>query len=315
MQAVENLTLTPSVHKRILRLMDTRFEISVVADDAAWAEARIDNAIAEVKRIEMMLGLDEGSQTSEINRNAGVKPVKVNGEIFKLISRSIEISGLTNGAFDITCGTVDKILRDFYIDQQQLPRKTKFLKVVNPINYQNIILNAADNTVFLKEEGMRIDFSRIEKGYAADRVKYLLQIQGVSSGVVNVAGDLITWGSQPNGEHWTIGTADSDQNAKPFSALNISNMAITTLGRPAHNQPESGKNVTNNPETGLFLRGIKSVSMISTSAELADAMATPLMLMGTKVGLALINKLQQVACVIIDEHNHMHTSKGISYIN
>lgn len=309
MQAVATLSLTQAVHRRVARLMGNRFEISVVGDDASWAEDRIDNAIAEIRRVEKMLSLNESSQTSQINQYAGIKPVKVNGEIFKLISRSIEISALTNGAFDITCGTVDKILRDFYVDKK--------LKSDNPINYKNIVLDLANNTVFLKEKGMRIDFSRVDKGYAADRAKYVLQLQGVSSGVINVGGDLIAWGLQPNSEPWTLADADPSQSAKPFANVNVSNMAITTLGGLDEYAVVNGKKYAgiNDAETGLFLRGIKSVSMMSPSAELADAMATPLMLMGTKTGMALINKLQQVACVFIDKNNHMHTSKGVDFIN
>src|ERR1700709_10070 len=111
-----------------------------------------------------------------------------------------------------------------------LPDAKNAQKSVSLINYKNVILDKDNVTVFLKEKGMRIGFGGIGKGYAADRAKAVLQQNGVSSGIVNAAGDLITWGNQPNGKPWTIAIADPDKQTTPFSTLNISNMAIATSG-------------------------------------------------------------------------------------
>jgi thiamine biosynthesis lipoprotein len=70
------------------------------------------------------------------------------------------------------------------------------------------VLDFAAQTVFLKNKGMRIGFGAISRGYAADRAKYILQMEGVSSGVINAGGDLLTWGLQPDNTPWTIATAD-----------------------------------------------------------------------------------------------------------
>jgi thiamine biosynthesis lipoprotein len=68
---------------------------------------------------------------------------------------------------------------------------------------------------------------------------------------------------------------------------------------------------TIDPKTGLPVSGIKSVSILCPSAELADALATPVVVMGVKVGLNLINQIQHVECVIIDDHDKLYTSKNI----
>ncbi len=306
------------VHRRILKLMGNRFEISVVADDKEWAEEKIDQAIIEIKRIEKLLTtFSDDSQTNEINRNAGIQPVKVDEEVFNLIGRALNISALTQGAFDITYGSIDKSLWNFDVNMKQLPDRKTAQESVRLINYRNVELDSSAQTVFLKEAGMRIGFGGIGKGYAAGCAKTLLKEQGVASGIVNAAGDLITWGTQPEGKPWTIAIADPDQKVWPFSTLNISNVAIATSGNYEKYALINGKKYSHtiDPKTGLPVSGIKSVSIICPSAELADAMATPVMVMGVKVGLDLINQLQQIACVIIDDQNQVYTSKNINIKN
>lgn len=298
--------------------MGNRFEISVVGDDQDWAEEKIDSTINEIKRIEKLLTtFSEDSQTNEINRNAGIKPVKVDAEVFNLIKRSLKISALTQGAFDITYGSIDKSLWNFDVNMKALPDKKTAQESVKLINYRNVIVDDAAQTIFLKEKGMRIGFGGIGKGYAADCAKNILKQQHVNSGIVNAAGDLITWGMQPDGKPWTIAIADPDQKMRPFSTLNISNMAIATSGNYEKYAVINGKKYSHtiDPKTGMPVSGIKSVSIVCPSAELADAMATPVMVMGVKVGLDLINQLQQIACVIIDEDNQVHTSKNINIKN
>ena len=307
-----------AVHKRILRLMGNRFEISVVSDDEHLAHNCIDAAVAEISRIEKLLTtFSDNSQTNEINRKAGIQPVKVDKEVFELIERALKISGLTQGAFDISYGSIDKSLWNFDLNMTSLPDPEVARSAVKLINYNNVILDEVKCTVFLKEEGMRIGFGGIGKGYAADKARQLLQDMGVKSGIVNAAGDLITWGTQPNGKPWTIAIADPDQSLKPFSTLNISNMAIATSGNYEKYVVINGKKYSHtiDPKTGLPVTGIKSVSIISPSAELADAMATPVMVMGVRVGLDLINQLKQIACVIIDDNNKIHCSNNINIKN
>lgn len=306
------------LHKRVLKLMGNRFEITVVCADRDLAESKTDLAVEEIKRIELLLTtFNEDSQTGAINRNAGIKPVKVDAEVFNLIGRSLKISALTQGAFDITYGSIDKSLWNFDVNMKALPDKKTAQDAVRLINYQNVILNPVEQTVFLKEAGMRIGFGGIGKGYAADCAKNLLKQNGITSGIVNAAGDLITWGNQPDGKPWTIAIADPDQKMKPFSTLNISNMAIATSGNYEKYAVIDGKKYSHtiDPKTGLPVSGVKSVSVICPSAELADAMATPVTVMGVKVGLDLVNQLQQIACVIIDDHNQIHTSKNINLKN
>jgi thiamine biosynthesis lipoprotein len=313
------MKLDKRIHQRVQRLMGNRFEISVVGEDAAWANARINEAIQEISRIEALLTTyNERSQTNQINANAGIRPVQVDAEVFALIQRSLRLSELTQGAFDITYGSIDKRLWNFDTTLTALPDPKTARRLVRLIDYRNIQLNAAERSVFLKEKGMRIGFGGIGKGYAAERAKQLLRERGVDSGIVNAAGDLTTWGNQPTGNPWTIGIADPDSHLlagtrQAFSYLTISNAAVATSGTYEKYALIGGKRYSHtiDPKTGYPVSGIKSVTIIAPNAELADALATPVMVMGVRVGLDLINQMKTIACVIIDDTDVIYTSKNI----
>jgi thiamine biosynthesis lipoprotein len=307
MLAIKTYNNDLNIFRRTLRLMGNRFEISVVGNDPVWADSCIDSAIAEISRVEKLLSaISDESQVNGINRNAGVKPVKVSAEIFKLIDRSLKISELTHGAFDITYNAAEK-----NTDIREIERGS-----VKFTNYKDVVTDEVNTIVFLKEKGMRIGFGAVSKGYASDRAKYILQMMGVSSGVINAGGDLLTWGLQPNNEPWTIAVADPDQEKQPFADINISNMAVATSGNFEKNATISDKKYISNVDVkkGFPVSVLKSVSIVSPTAELSDAMATPVMTMGVNAGLYLINQLQQLACVIIDDHDRVYTSKEVSYL-
>ena len=295
--------------------MGNRFEISVVDDAEETANQHIDAAVEEIRRIEKLLTtFDTTSQTNQINQYAGEHPVKVDQEVFELIKRSKIISQLTQGAFDITYGSVDKRLWNFDQEMKALPDAETAARMVRLINYRNVIMDEKKGTVFLKEAGMRIGFGGIGKGYAAEMARRLLIQRGVKSGVVNAAGDLTVWGYQPNGKPWTIGIADPGSAKHPFSYLDITDMAVATSGNYEKFVVIDGKRYSHtiDPKTGLPVHGIKSVTIMSPNAEIADAMATPVMIMGIHVGLDLVNQVRGLACMIIDENDKIYTSKNIN---
>ena len=301
-------------YKKAEKLMGNMFEITVVAGDEIWAYEKIDIAVDEIKRIEKLFTTySESSQTNLINKNAGVAPVKVDREVFELIKRSLKISSVTDGAFDITYGSADKSLWNFDKNMTSLPDETVAKKSVRLINYQNVLLDDDACTVMLKEKGMRIGFGGIGKGYAAEKAKALLQHNGVSSGIVNAAGDLTAWGYQATGKPWTIGVANPNNANLPFASFAISDMAVATSGNYEKFVMINGQKYSHtiNPLTGLPIQGIKSVTIISPNAEIADAMATPVTIMGVHAGINMIDQMKNIECIIIDDNNKIFTSKNI----
>lgn len=303
-----------SVFKKGLHLMGNNFEISVVAEEEAWAYSKIDLAIEEIQRIEMLLTTyNNQSETNRINANAGIKPVRVSTEIIHLILRSIRISEITQGAFDISYGSVDKRLWNFDSNMQSLPDASIAKKMVRLINFRNIEVNITESTVFLREKGMRIGFGGIGKGYAAERAKYILKSEAVEAGIVNASGDLTCWGVQPDGTAWTIGIVHPNFANSVFASMNVTDMAVATSGNYEKFIMIGGKKYSHtiNPRTGLPVTGIKSVTIISPNAEIADAMATPVTIMGIEAGLAMINQIKQIEAIIIDDNDNLYTSSNL----
>lgn len=298
-----------------LKLMGNNFTITVVAEDNSSAQNYIEAAVGEIRRIEKLLTtFNDESQTSRINDNAGIQPVVVDKEVYGLIERSKSISKITQGAFDITYGSIDKSLWNFDKNMKQLPSAEEALKRVHLINYNNVVLNPEDTSVFLKEKGMRIGFGGIGKGYAAEMAKALLMDMGVTSGIINASGDLTAWGKQPDGRPWRIGISNPDRPQDVFSYMDISGKAVATSGNYEKYVMIGGKKYSHtiDPKTGLPISGIKSVTIISSNAEFSDAMATPIAVMGIKAGLYLIDQIPDLYCIIIDDNNKIYTSKNIN---
>jgi thiamine biosynthesis lipoprotein len=313
-QTLSNECIEQETHKRRMRLMGNQFEITVVTANTDFAEHCIDTAVEEISRIERLLTtFNDSSQTNLINQYAGIRPVHVDKEVYDLIARSIRISELTQGAFDISYGSIDKRFWNFDTHMTALPDRQMAKQAVRLINYRNIILNPEDQTVLLKEKGMRIGFGGIGKGYAAEKAKMVLQQLGVKSGIVNASGDLTAWGYQPDGKPWTIGIADPYHKEHPFSYLNITDLAIATSGSYEKFAVINGKKYSHtiDPRTGYPVSGIKSVTIICPNAEIADAMATPVTIMGVKPALNLINQMKGIACIIIDNDDRLFTSDDI----
>lgn len=303
------------IYSKALKLMGNHFEFSVVATNEDFAIDCIDKGITEVRRIERLLTTyDDASQTNQVNAHAGIKPIPVDKEVFDLIERSLRISALTQGAFDITYGSIDKRLWNFDRSMKALPDIQTAKEMVRLIDFRKVILNKEHDTVFLAEKGMRIGFGAIGKGYAADRAKAIMRAAGALSGIVNAAGDVTVWGCEPSGNAWTIGIADPDKKDLPFASIQLTDTAVATSGTYEKYAVIDGVKYSHtiDPQTGYPVRGIKSVTIICSSGELADAMATPIMVMGIKAGLHLINQLKSIACIIIDDNDNIYTSKNIN---
>lgn len=300
-------------YTRVTKLMGSRYDITVVADDSVQAARYIDMAINEIKRIENIISSwKPDSQTSLINRNAGIRPVKVSKELFDLIKRSLIISRLTGGAFDISYASMDRIWK-FDGSMKKFPSPEAVKKSVAKVGYRNIILNEKDTTVFLKLKGMKIGFGAIGKGYSADKAKQLLMAHGVKAGIINASGDMNTWGKQPDGRDWMVAVTNPFNKNKAFALLPLKQGAVVTSGNYEKYVIFNGKRYTHiiNPKTGYPATGIVSVTIFAPKAELADAMATAVFVMGKDKGLKLINKLPGLECIIIDDKGRIITSEHI----
>ena len=260
----------------------------------------------------MISSWDSLSETSEIIRNAGIKPVQVDPELYHLIERAIKISELTEGAFDISYASMDKIWK-YDGSMKRLPTEEEVKQSVEKVGYQNIIPDPEKETVYLAKKGMKIGFGAIGKGYAADRAKELLISKGVTAGIINASGDLTTWGTQPDGKPWMVGITNPLNKDKVFSWFPLDNNAVVTSGNYEKFVEFNGKRYTHiiDPRTGWPVSGLTSATIFAPKAELADALATSFFVMGLDTGLDFVNQLPGVECVIVDDNGKIYTSENI----
>lgn len=304
-------------HKEILKLMGTRFEVTATADTKEIAQQAVLKGIAEIQRIESLISSWQStSQTSEINRNAGIKAITVDKELYDLVDRSLKVSGLTQGAFDISFASMERIYA-FDKEEHKLPNAERLVKAIAKIDYQNIILNKEARTVFLKEEGMRIGFGGIGKGYVANRAKQIMMnIDGVQGGVVNASGDLVVWGNNGTEDAWHIQISDPKDINKSLGTIGIKNASVVTSGDYEKYFTYKGKRYAHiiNPSTGIPTTGIKSATVVCPDAELGDALATAVFVLGPIEGMNLINKLKNTEALIITDEDHVLTSNKLELI-
>ena len=303
-----------TAHREVLKRMGSRFELTAVGATEAQCAAAVRAGFAEIERIERLISSwDPQSQTSAINRAAGRQPVRVDPELYDLIHRAKKVSALTEGAFDISYASMDRIWH-FDGSMDALPDSATVRAARAHIDWQRIELNSDSSTVFLRDHGMKIGFGAIGKGYAANRARACMRaLPGVTGGVVNAGGDLITWGTSTRPEGWTVHITDPKDPSATVGWLRVDDLAVVTSGDYERFVEFDGVRYAHiiDPRTGYPTTGIKSVTLVCPDAELADALATSVFVLGVERGLALVNRLRYVECLVVTDADELRPSEGM----
>ncbi|MDV3846964.1 thiamine biosynthesis protein ApbE [Elizabethkingia anophelis] len=288
---------------RLVTLMGSRFQITLVDKDSISAEQNIDKAVAEITRIENLISeWRPETQISQVNQNAGIKPIKVDREVFDLTKKGLYFSKLTDGAFDISIVAMDKIWK-FDDSMDELPSEQAIKESVRNVGYQNIILDSTNSTIFLRNPGMKIGFGSIGKGYAADKTRDLMKSMGVKAGIIDASGDISTWGTQPDGKPWAIGINNPFNDHKMAAILYFKENSVTTSGSYEKYAEIHGKRYSHimNPKTGYPSTGLTSVTITGPNATMANGFSTSVMVLGEKEGLKLLKQFPEYHYLLITD--------------
>lgn len=289
------------VFKKQTVLMGSVFEIIVQENDSLKAQQHFQTTIEEIERIENLISeWRPATQISEVNRNAGIQPVKVDKEVFDLTSRAIRYSNLTNGAFDISIAAMDKI---WFFDgsMENKPTDTALKKSIENVGYQYIRLDSLNSTIFLEKTGMKIGFGSIGKGYAADKGRELLEKRGVKGGIVNASGDLAAWNKNAKAKPWKIGVNHPHKSGKIYKVLKLKNSSVATSGSNEKFAEINGIRYSHiiNPKTGWPASELMSVTVVGENTEFANFLSTSIMVLGKKEGQKLINQFPAYKAIMI----------------
>lgn len=295
--------------------MGTAFTLGVVADTVDEADRWLRDGVEEIQRVEALLSAYRSdSVTTFINEAPAHRPIYLEEEVLQLIQRCQDIARLTRGYFDITSRSVHQMY-SFENVEARMPSDAEIAEVLQSVGYSKLRLDMRNKSIEKLVSGIHICFNAIGKGYVADVVKKLWISKGVKSGYINASGDLSVLGKKQDGNPWNIAIADPNDATIPLLHIPLYNQSIATSGDSEQFFIHQGKKYAHNinPITGKPVVGVKSVSVVSPSAELSDALATAIYAMGIKRGLDFANQLPQTYVLIIDNNNQVSFTQNFNY--
>jgi len=257
-------------------------------------------AIDEVKRIDALMSATRAkSDISKINSSKAGKKIKISPEVSSLIELSLYISEKTGGAFDITINPVSE-LWDITSLKPSVPHDVRIREALSKVNYKDIDLDAKNNTVMLKKEGMSINLGAIAKGYAADRVAKLLKDRGVSEAIVDLGGNVYVIGREK-----TVGIQTPFKTrGEYFTTCTVSDKSVVTSGAYERYFKENDRIYHHilNPSDGYpASSGIQSATVISESSALADGLTTAFYVMGEEKTKAIISEFKDIEVILLTD--------------
>jgi thiamine biosynthesis lipoprotein len=291
-------------------MMGTEISVRLWHDDPVQGQHLVEQVFAEARRIDLLMStyIDD-SRISDINRRGADEPVIAGNELFRLIQRSLDISVLTRGAFDITYESVGQ---HYDFRNRQRPDQTTVDASRLLIDYRLVELDQAAGTVAFAAKGVRINLGGIAKGYVVERGVDLLRMAGVRNGIVTAGGDSRLLGDR-RGVPWKVGIRDPRVDGEVAMTLPLADEAISTSGDYERYFEENGVRYHHiiSPSTGTPASGVHSATVIGPDAVLTDALSTSVFVMGVDEGLRLIATLPDYESIVIDDQGRIYYSDGL----
>lgn len=291
--------------------MGTRMDVQVWHEDEAEARRLVAMAMAEFDRIEAgMSTYRADSEITRVNERAAGGPVPVSAELYDLVRRSIELSKLSGGAFDITYDSVGQ-LYDFR--KHVRPTDAEIAARLPQIDYRHLVLEPAGPTIRFATPGTRINLGGIAKGYSVERVIALLRAAGVRHALATAGGDTRLLGDR-HGKPWVVGIRDPDDAGKLVTKLALEDEAISTSGDYERFFDEGGRRYHHilDPRTGKSATGVRSVTIVGPDAVMTEGLTKTVFIKGPEQGLAIVESLGDYDAVIVDDRRRVFMSKGLA---
>ncbi len=291
-------------------MMGTEVNVYLWHDDPVEGERVLEEVFEEAERInQLMSTYIEGSGISQINRDAASLPVVAGEELFEIIERSLDISVLTLGAFDIT---YDSVGQHYDFRERKRPDEATVQDAVEHINYELIELDRATGTVRFLEPGVRINLGGIAKGYVVERGVDILKSRGVENGIVTAGGDSRLLGDR-RGRPWIVGIRDPREDGQVAISVPLEDEAISTSGDYERYFEEEGVRYHHiiEPSSGRPAGGVRSATVFGPDAVITDALSTSVFVMGVDKGLKLIACLPDYESIVIDADGRTFYSNGL----
>ncbi len=292
-------------------IMGTEINIALWHLDKGVAQQAASQVETEMHRIDALLSpYKPDSELSQLNRSASQTSFPASSELYRIVERALHYSELSEGAFDISFAALGQHYN--YRKGVQPDAKTR-ARYLAGINYKNIQLNAARQSIFYKHEHLQIDLGGIAKGYAVDRSIELVKALGVQHASISAGGDSKVLGDK-RGRPWMVGIKNPRGPEGVALSLPLLDAAISTSGdyERFFIDEDSGERIHHiiNPASGDAVGELASVSVVGPEGFDTDPLSTTVFVMGLQEGMALIEKLSDFDCIIIDRKGQVHYSSG-----
>jgi len=275
------------------------------------------NIFSRIYEIENLMSVKiSSSDVSRINASAGIKPVQVHDDTFKVIERAYYFASLSEGAFDPTVGPLVS-LWGFGSENFNIPSQEEIDSILPLVNWQNIELDTDKKTVFLMQPGMALDLGAIAKGYAADEIALIVRKSEVKRAIIDLGGNVIICGEKEDKSPWKVGIQSPGRaRGIPVVTLHTAEKTIVTSGVYERYFTDNGIHYHHlmDPSTGYPARsGLLSVSIITDNSMDADALSTVVFVLGYEKGRVLVDSLPNTEALFIFDDKSLVSTKGLNF--
>jgi len=302
----------PVLLRRAQMHMGTLVTITATARTEAVAQAAMTAGFQEIRRLEELLSTwIPTSELSRVNQAAGREPVKVGQDTMRLLKRSQEVAGLTEGGFNIAIGPAIDAW-GFY-GRSQIPEAAELVALRPLVDLEQIHLDPLAGTVYLVRPGMRIDVGGIGKGFTADLAVEVMKNAGALGGVVALSGDIKTFGLTPDGTRFVFGIKHPRKEGAILARVELQDEAISTAGDYERYFEWNDVRYHHilDPQTLQPAHGCQSVTVVAREGVMADGLDTGIFVMGPQRGMELVEKLAGVEAIIVDQGGKVLVSSGL----
>ena len=298
-------TKTPLVHKTKY-VMGTVYEIAAYDESSQRASKAIDQAFAEIVRLdEVLSNYKPESDLSRLNREGHFRAVKVPADLYKVIEESDKYSRLSGGKYDITVAPLVDMWKaalrgDGVVSQEEQD------KLRECVGYQNIELIPPDMVEF-HSPCMRIDVGSIGKGYAVDRAVEILRTNGIKNALVDAGqSSIYGMGAPPGKSAWEVHLRDPSNRVGPMVMLSENSVSTSEQTPPSLLGNETAGHIID-PENGKPLETKYALSIVAKTGMETDALSTTLLLVGPEKGRQIVKGMTDAAAIWISADGDTET--------
>jgi len=290
--------------------MGTAVRVELWSDDRQEGEAAIQAVMDEMHRIDRTMSPHKAdSELSRINRDAAGQAASISEEMFGLITRAIEFSARSGGAFDITYAGAGHL---YDYRQKVRPSDEALAKACAAVGYRNLILDPPARTVRFACEGVRIDLGGFAKGHAVDNAAAILRRLGIAHAIVSAGGDSRVIGDR-RGRPWMVAIRDPRRPGETVAVLPLEDVSISTSGDYERFFVQGGVRCHHvlDPRTGKSPSSVRSVTILAADGLTTEALSKCVFVMGLKDGMQLVESHKGVDAVVVDASGALHYSSGL----